>query len=272
MNGTLGTAFILIWAGAAAPAVYAQAGAWQELKSDHFIVYSAEGGGDFAGEAARRSETYYDDIAAWLGYARRGEFWTWDNRCRIYLYGSREDYIRETGQPAWSGGAAVLEKRTILSFRDAPDFLTSVLPHELAHLIFRDFTGAANGQVPLWLDEGIAMSQEKARRKEFDEWIAKMVKEKNWIPVKELMNVTSLQGDSGAGAVMFYAEAQSIVRFLVEKYGSERFQNFCRSLRDGAKPEEALEKNYPSDFPSLGAFEERWAASVAERTQGGTSS
>ncbi|HTL48646.1 MAG TPA: peptidase MA family metallohydrolase [Verrucomicrobiae bacterium] len=244
----------------ACPAAWAQA-PWQEIKSDHFIVYSATGERTFMDQVAAKSELYYDAIANWLGYARRDGFWTWDGRCKIYVYGSREHYLGETGQAAWSNGAAVLERRMILSFQEAPGFLDSVLPHELAHLIFRDFVGG-KGRIPLWLDEGVAMAQEKDKRKEFDVWIAKMIAEKKWIPMETFMKVGNLQETPGDEAVMFYAQAQSVVRFLLEGYGSERFAGFCRSLRDGDTPQDALAKNYPQDFPTLQAFEGKWAASA----------
>ncbi len=62
-------------------------------------------------------------------------------------------------------------------------------------------------------------------------------------------------------AALFYAESQSMVRFLLALNPS-RFAGFCRDLRDGVSLGEALGKNYPKDFPNIMAFEEKWAAHV----------
>ena len=38
------------------------------------------------------------------------------------------------------------------------------MPHEITHLIFRDYVGF-QGEVPVWLDEGVAQWEEPAKRK-----------------------------------------------------------------------------------------------------------
>ena len=64
----------------------AQSSNWPELKGKHFIVYFQGENRTFPSEVLRKAEAYYDEIAGVLGYARRSEFWLWENRCSIYLY------------------------------------------------------------------------------------------------------------------------------------------------------------------------------------------
>ena len=58
---------------------------WKELSSDHFIIYYS-GDRKFAKGVADKAEYYYRRIAADLGYPRYSNFWTWDNRAKIYIY------------------------------------------------------------------------------------------------------------------------------------------------------------------------------------------
>ena len=55
----------------------------------------------------------------------------------------------------------------------------------------------------------------------------------------------------------YYLEAVSMVGFLMEKYGGERFAVFCRELRDGASLEDALRSAY-STIHTIKDFEDRW--------------
>src|SRR3990167_5332979 len=135
---------------------------WQQVKGDHFIVYYSKDAA-MAKEVSKKAEIYYNKVATDLGYARHSNFWQWDKRVKIYLYATPEDFQKTTGQPAWSHGMASYMDKTIHAYETSEQFLESILPHEITHLIFRDFVGF-EGQVPLWLDEGVAQWQEDAKR------------------------------------------------------------------------------------------------------------
>ncbi|MEM4155647.1 MAG: hypothetical protein QXQ38_02855, partial [Archaeoglobaceae archaeon] len=113
---------------------------WQEKKGEHFIIYfSSLSEENFAKEVLDKAEKYYQEIAVDLGYPRYKEFWLWDKRVKIYIYPDQEAFLKATGQPSWSHGVAEYATKKISSFLGSKDFLDSVLPHEIAHLIFRDF-------------------------------------------------------------------------------------------------------------------------------------
>ena len=56
----------------------------------------------------------------------------------------------------------------------------------------------------------------------------------------------------------FYAESASLVGYLVEQYGSERFTRFCRQLRDGKSIEDAIKFAYAGQFQSLAELQAGW--------------
>ena len=144
--------------------------AWHETKGKHFIVYAQEGG-SFSNSVLRKAEEHYQSITRYFGNLPKSDFWSWDNRCKIYIYRSRAEYVSQTGQPEWSGGFADVNSRSIVSFQNAPDFFDSILPHEMAHLVFREFVQLNNREVPRWLDEGFAIAQETNVRTASDETV-----------------------------------------------------------------------------------------------------
>ncbi len=248
------------------PHVWGQVeGDWNELKGTHFIVHYRGSGASYPMAVMKKAEQYYNRIASDLGYPRRSQFWLWENRCKIFLYPTRQDFLSSSpNAAAWSSGFAVPGKRMIVSYEGAETFLDSILPHELAHLVFRDFVGLDNASIPLWLDEGIAMSQELEKREIFDRLVRQSISEKKWIPADQLNGIRSIQEYSTSQAAQFYAQSQSMVRFLLKSGGPpDRFIQFCRDLRDGKNLDEAFSSNYQRKFPSVQKFEEAWVQAHA---------
>jgi hypothetical protein len=244
---------------------YAEA-AWKELKGDHFII-AYVGDEAYAREVLRKAERYYSDIASDLGYARYSNFWQWDKRVKIMIYPSKSDFLSATGQPSWSMGSANYTDKTISSFTDCAAFLDGTLPHEIAHLFFRDFVGfpAAGGSasggkdtIPLWIDEGVAQRQEPAKREAVKYYIKLLYDQKKLFPLKALMRPDVLALATDEQAKNFYIEAASLVGFMIEHYGSDDFAQFCRQLRDGKSLDDALRFSYSSRVVSLEGLEKAW--------------
>ncbi len=229
---------------------------WQELAGEHFKVFYLEDH-KFAEDTLTRAEKYYERIASDLGYSRYDNFWQWDNRAKIYLYKSHEDFLKAIGKKSWIHGMAVYEKREIISYRQGKDFLDRLLPHELAHLIFRDFVGF-KGEIPLWLDEGVAQWEEDESRR----WAIKIVKDlisnKEFIPLAELTRVGSGSENDAVLSAKLYSQAVTLVGYLIEKHGSTKFALLCRQLRDGKNLNEALSFVYTDSIRNTDELEKEW--------------
>lgn len=233
---------------------------WKLHKSHHVLVYYL-GHEEFAKEVAKAAEDYYKDIADILDFPRYKDFWLWEKRAKIYLYKDRDSYLQYTGSPQWSGGCAYYDKREIHSFQDSPQFLDSILPHELTHLIFREFMGPGR-QIPLWLDEGVACYQEKTKRMKATPAMKVLVEEGKHIPIETLAFMRLTKDIDSETAGIFYLEATSLVEFLIERFGRRRFGIFCRQLRDEKNLEEALTFAYPTAIRSLQDLERAWVEYV----------
>ncbi len=257
---------------------------WKELKGEHFIVYFTQNK-NFAKDVLHKAEIYYRNIAVELGYPRYSDFWLWENRVKIYIYPKHESFLKETRQSSWSHGMADYQNKTIASYETSRDFTTSVLPHEIAHLIFRDFVGFKS-EIPLWLDEGVAQWAEEARREEFKMAINRLYERDALLLLKDLMRLDirrfkenqlyirpTVTKDGEEGVIFlsldqliatYYLQGVGLVGFLIEKYGSNRFAHFCRQLKDGKTINEALRAAYPNYIKDVKDLEKKWRSYLKE--------
>ena len=229
---------------------------WKELKSEHFLVYYLEDD-KLADEVSQRAEKYYEKIALDLGYSRYDNFWQWEKRAKIYVYRDRDEFLKATGAQEWSTGFANYPKREIISYAHNPKFLERLLPHELTHLIFRDFVGF-KGEVPVWLDEGVAQWEEEDKRKMAVALLKGYISTSQIIPLSRLTQMNIAQESNAEVSRKFYVEAVTLVGFLIEKYGESKFTLFCRQLRDGANINEAISFTYSDSIQDMGELEKEW--------------
>lgn len=235
---------------------------WQEVRSKHFRVFYVEGT-EFANSVLNWAEIYYAQIRYDLGLdhvvERDRTLWLWDQRCRIYLFPDRQSYLQATGAPPWSSGAVNYRQRAVYSFDGAAKFLESVLPHELAHILFREFVGFDNPEVPRWLDEGVAQYAEADRREAALAVMQRNVAADHYLSLEDLTGL-AVNTAHGGVARIFYAQAATLVHFFIQHYGAHRFIAFCGHLRDGSDVERALSFATSSRLQSLGDLEVAWRA------------
>lgn len=227
---------------------------WKKYNSRYFVICYKNAPVDFVKNVAQTAQELYEQIPRNLGFIRyRG--WTYEQRALIYIYDDQVEYQKFAKNLEWSGGLANVGLKEIHTFPSAAGFFDSTLPHELAHLIFREYIG--NTQVPIWLDEGVAMYQEKAKRWGANKVVMQAIKNGQFIPLSDL-TAKRLSGEKNKEIVnLFYAQAASIVYYMIVELGESRFENFCRKLSEGVAFEDALDKNY-SRFRNIEDLNTRW--------------
>lgn len=230
---------------------------WNTSKSTHFIVFYKNAPEEFIEKLINRSEEYYDLIAEGLGF-RRYDFWLWDNRAKVYVYDDAKEFQSAGRQPQWSAGAAIPKEKTIYTFFPAEGFLENILPHEIGHIIFREFVGFYNPAIPGWLDEGVASYQEDSKRS--DSYVllrqVQSIDNVGLIPLDKLSAVDLKAVTNPETARLFYAEAVSIVDYLIKEYGEDNFALFCAGLRDKKNLLAAISSVYP--FSSIEELNRGW--------------
>ncbi len=228
---------------------------WNTFKSTHFIIFYKNAPEDFVKLVTDKAEDYYDRIAEGLGF-RRFNFWLWDDRAKVYIYDDAKTYYAATGQPGWSAGVVVPKYKLIQTFSYANNFLVTILPHEMGHIIFREFVGFNNPGIPLWLDEGVASYQEKSRYSSSNAFILRTIERGEFMDLKKLSRFSILSDLDSKIANIFYAESFSLVDFLIKEFGRDKFVLFCQNLRNRRNLEESIRVVY--NFATISEFDQAW--------------
>jgi len=228
---------------------------WKTEKSAHFIIYYQEAPAGFITELMDRAEDYYNSIVDELGF-RRFDFWSWDNRAKIYLYASSEDFLYDTKRESWAGAVVSVGNRTIQSFVGQKNFFDSILPHEMTHIIFREFVGQKI-VLPLWIDEGLACSQEKSYLTARLQFTKDLIAQNAYIKFDTFFEIYKI---SNVNPQLFYNQSASIMNFLLRQNGKEAFLDFSRKLRDGIPWKKALFSAY--HFANQEEMETAWKSFV----------
>ena len=124
-----------------------------------------------------------------------------------------------------------------------------LLVHETAHLLLDQAVSQPGVRISAWLNEGFASYTEPGsknfRRVESDPFR---------IPLRHMGTLPGRVADIG----YFYSKSESVVGFLVETYGEERFRDFLDRLNRYKTQEPALREVYGFGVDGL---EKQWAAS-----------
>jgi hypothetical protein len=173
----------------------------------------------------------------------------WSSKPRVYLYRTKEEYGKATGQPGWTAGASryvagkTLISASIHSWQTCPRLLKSVFPHELTHLVF---SGALPNRdsVPRAIHEGIAVYEEPDYRRRY---FASRLGGENWIPLQQLLMAREYPHDPD----LFYAEGFALVQSLIATRGMDAFLKACRAMGPGTVEKEVLKLTGYEDIESL---------------------
>ncbi len=215
---------------------------WLEDKGSNFIIYHRQVPLDFVQTVMSSAEEDFRDVTANLGITRY-QSWAWDKRAAIYIYKDEDDYVTNGGQAGWSHGSASVREKIIRTYPAANGFFDSILPHELGHIIFREFVGF-NVDVPLWFEEGVAMYQEKAKRVGVNKTVKEAIENGQFIPLSRLTDMQLYKDTDQQVVNLFYAQSASIVYFMITQLGDQRFYQLCRELKDNTPFLTALTRVY----------------------------
>jgi len=230
---------------------------WQSLTSivpqgGELTLFWYKGGDSFARELMDACEEGLARLTQDIG--------TYPERpIKIYIYASTGDLQGAMIFPQeWSGGVAFTEF-SIIAIGIPPselDWGKRALVHELAHLVVHQATFSPYGQLPLWLDEGLAMYSEGELDLVLRSYLQEAVLEDELISVRSLCSPFSAEPEK---AYLSYAQSYSLVEYLLDNYGQDRMLDLLALLKQGSTYDEALTEVYGFDIAGLDA---RWRATL----------
>jgi hypothetical protein len=182
-----------------------------------------------------------------------------DSPVDLYVYPNYDDMKDAIlYEPSWTGGMAFSEFNIFImgvSGSDAAWDKDTVI-HELTHILVGHLTFSCLGDVPTWLNEGLAMYSEG----ELDSGAQSQLDQA--ISGDTLLTVRSLNGGFSElpdKANLSYSQSYSIVNFLVQTYGQDKLTELLTALRDAKTIDDALLEIYGFDSDGL---EDAWRQSV----------
>jgi tetratricopeptide (TPR) repeat protein len=229
------------------------AGDWQKLESGRFVVYHHNEG---VAKLVLRSAEYYVDRT--LSNLALPASVLWKQKCPIYIYRNKTEYRANSGQAEWSGGVSSvrsrggrLVKQKIMTYQTAPKLLNSVLPHELAHLVFMSSVRYTQ-KWPLALHEGVAVYNELAFRRSYYRGVLRThLRTETTYPTDKLLGMKKYPPKPD----LFYAQGLSLVQYLISARDRATFNQFAQGVNQSGLLG-GLEKYY--GFKSYAELDRHW--------------
>ncbi len=217
---------------------------WQMHTSDNITFYWYAGGNGFG---RRLADSVRDGLA---NLQLDSEL---SAPVKAFVYESAED-LRSAVlfSQAWTGGLAFTSRNILLITVDPAELDTHIpgMIHELAHLLVSEFTFNCFGDLPTWLEEGLAMYAEG------DLTDHQRISLEDAIASDDLISLRSLNSSfptDHSGAHLSYVQSWSLVNYLITVYGWPKMQRLLDVFAEGATYEQAIKKVYRMDLDGLQA-------------------
>ena len=182
-----------------------------------------------------------------------------DSPIDIYIFANTNDLQDAIlYEPSWTGGQAFPDQDIVIlgiSPSDL-DWGRDAIVHELTHVLVGHLTFSCLGDVPTWLNEGLAVYSEGELDPSSQQQLDDAIKNDTLLSVRSLSSGFSEVADK---AYLSYSQSYSVTKFLVETYGQKKMTALLTSLRDGLTIDEALTQTYGFNVEGL---EDQWRKGI----------
>lgn len=218
------------------------------IETEHFKIRFSQKDRRLAEELSRVCEAIYDAIVSDVGVPPRPGVEVVVARTHEAFLNSQPHRMKA---PDWAAGLAYPDRNLMILKAPAAARYGTIDPfrtfrHELAHLVLHQaLSGVA---IPRWLDEGLAMY-------EAGEWtfrttavISATTLKQNYIPMGNLRD--RFPADL-ATAERAYAQSFSMVAYLFNRFGRERFRDFVVHIKQGRTLSQSTQEAFGLTFYDL---------------------
>ena len=240
-----------------------QPGPPQILETTHFVIH--HNNDELALLVAHGAEYYYErNYKILLDQAPENP---WPRKCHIYIYRTKDEYLKNSRQAAWSPAMAstsavggVFESHSIMTYQTVDELLPSHLAHEIMHVIHSSIVSYSSA-TPTWLREGLAVLQEPWFKQMRMARVIRETHEKGGL--RELDQVLDQQGYPDAeGVNLFYSQSYALVEAIQRAGTKEQFLEFLRQATK-MKPLDAVKQVYGLSKDGLTASWKKHEADLA---------
>jgi hypothetical protein len=235
---------------------------WQELSADKISLYWYRGDKEFGQALFGRALETLKLLSENAGIEV-------ENKVKVFIYGSHDDLLGAIaeGSHEWTGGQAFTEFGIVV-IGVSPGELEwgeRATVHELTHLVVHQATDNPYGDLPSWLDEGLAMKSEGELELVFQMALDDAIRTNKLMSVQTLSSSFPADPDQ---ATLAYAESYSLVDFIEVGLGRDKLAKLIDIFAGGATYDDALMEALGMD---TGGLEDAWRAHIgAEPRPGAT--
>ncbi len=233
---------------------------WRNRVSEHISLYAYQGSEDFMASLVAAGESAITRMVNEIGVKV-------EDQVKIYIYASSKDMQEATlFAPDWSGGRAFPWNNSVI-IGIAPSDLAwgqDTMAHELAHVVFGQYTFSCVDSTPGWISEGLAMVVEGDLEPYYQDLLQDAVDEDSLLSVRELGQIFSADPDL---ARLSYAESFSLVTYLLESFGDDSILKLLGQFKLGESEDRALRTVYGFDRDGL---EKNWRAWLGAQPRDGS--
>jgi hypothetical protein len=188
---------------------------------------------------------------------------TLERPVRIFVYGDLQEFQSASyrGGLEWVGGTYYPRENVVLIYappnQQGIEIARRALAHELTHAVVHQLTDNPFGEVPQWLNEGLASRSEARMPPDQADALAKAIVEGRLIGLRALTGTFPVDPDE---ALLAYAESYSAVGFVQERYGRQRVNALLQAYRQGVTPDEGMQQALGVDIAQLDSEWRAWLA------------
>jgi len=226
---------------------------WRSLIEGKVTIYWYDGDDSFAQELMTATQQALERLAEDTGAEL-------EKPVKLYIYATSDDLRGAMIYPQeWTGGVAFTRQGIIAIGISSSNISWGkrTIAHELTHLVINQVTLNPYNDLPLWLDEGLAMYNEGELGSAFADSLEQAIAEDSLISVQSLSSPFSAYVDK---ALLSYAQSYSLVEFLIASYGQAKMLELLNTFKEGSGYDAALEKVYGFDMDGLDSL---WREYVA---------
>lgn len=182
----------------------------------------------------------------------------YDHPMKIWVYASKQDLDPALPQtsPSYQEQTVTLGVRlsadVMALLGNHPDVLATVA-HETSHMVIHQAIDNPFGDLPAWLDEGLAMYAQGDLPPEHQR---ELQTAKNRDTLMSVRSLSSYVGDPSK-VNLFYAQSDSFVDYLIKTSGRDKMNQLLQVYKRGTTNNAALQEVYGFNVDGL---DQRWRA------------
>jgi hypothetical protein len=226
---------------------------WQELKNERLSLRWYEGGESFGQKLFDKANEAMDRLENDAGIKV-------ERAVKIFIYANQNDLLGAiaVGSQEWTGGEAFTDQGVVVIGIEESNLAWGLraTAHELTHLVIHQATKNPYGDMPRWLDEGLAVYNEGEAEPDSIAAVEEAVRDNKLMTVQTISS--SFPADT-MEARLAYAQSRSLVEFIIKHYGPDALKNLLSIFAEGSTYDDALKQALKVDTRGL---DNAWRESI----------